>query len=166
MKALVAYLSKTGNTKKVAEAIYEALDCEKEIRPVAEVSGLAGYDLSFLGFPVQKLGPDPKAVKLLQSLCQPGRDVALFITHAAREDEPLLVGWLDGFRQAAASANVVGCFDCQGQLAKGVKFIMSIVPDRQLRGFAKRDDSQGQPDATRIERARAFARETLAKKRG
>jgi len=165
MKALVAYMSKTGNTKKVAEAIFEALDCEKEIMPVEQVADISGYDLSFLGFPVQRFGPDPKTVRLLQQHCQPGRDVALFITHAAPEDEAQLPEWLAGFRTAAARANIVGIFDCQGQLSKGTKRIMSILPMRGLRQMAKRDNSQGQPDATRLARARAFARETVAKAR-
>ncbi len=165
MKALVAYMSKTGNTKKVAEAIFEALDCEKEIMPVEQVADISGYDLSFLGFPVQRFGPDPKTVRLLQQHCQPGRDVALFITHAAPEDEAQLPEWLAGFRTAAARANIVGIFECQGQLSKGTKRIMSILPMRGLRQMAKRDNSQGQPDATRLARARAFARETVAKAR-
>ncbi len=165
MKALVAYMSKTGNTKKVAEAIFEALDCEKEIMPVEQVADISGYDLSFLGFPVQRFGPDPKTVRLLQQHCQPGRDVALFITHAAPEDEAQLPEWLAGFRTAAGRANIVGIFDCQGQLSKGTKRIMSILPMRGLREIAKRDNSQGQPDATRLARARAFARETVAKAR-
>ena len=165
MKALVAYMSKTGNTKKVAEAIFEALDCEKEIMPVEQVADISGYDLSFLGFPVQRFGPDPKTVRLLQQHCQPGRDVALFITHAAPEDEAQLPEWLAGFRTAAARANIVGIFECQGQLSKGTKRIMSILPMRGLRQMAKRDNSQGQPDATRLARARAFGRETVAKAR-
>jgi len=157
-------MSKTGNTKKVAQAIYETLDCEKEMLPIDQVASIEGYDLSFLGFPIQKMGPDPKAVRFLHKHCQPGRDVALFITHAAPEDEQILGGWLAKFRDAAANANIVGMFDCQGQLAAGVKFVMSIVPDRELRAMAKRDNSQGQPDATRLARARAFARETLERR--
>jgi flavodoxin len=166
MRALVAYTSKTGNTKKVAEAIYEALDCEKEIMPIDQAVDIGGYDLSFLGFPVQRFGPDPKAVTILRKHCQSGRDVALFVTHAAPEDEGQLPGWLEGFRNAAAGANIVGMFNCQGQLAKGIKFIMSILPNRELRAMAKRDNSQGQPNAARLDRARAFARDVLAKKQG
>jgi flavodoxin len=166
MRTLVAYMSKTGNTKKVAEAIYEALDCEKEIMPIAQVIDIGGYDLSFLGFPSHRFGPDPETVSLLQKHCQPGRDVALFITHAAPEDEAELAGWLEGFRNAASGANIVGMFDCQGQLAKGIKFIMSILPNREIRAMARWDNSQGQPDAARLDRARAYAREMLERNKG
>ena len=34
MKVLVTYFSKTGNTEKVARAIFEAIRMEKEIIPV------------------------------------------------------------------------------------------------------------------------------------
>ncbi len=69
---------------------------------------------------------------------------------------------LDKFKQAASRADLVGCFDCQGELAGGVKLFMKIAGGK-LRADAKRDNSKGQPDATRIEKARVFARETMAK---
>ena len=164
MKALVAYMSKTGNTKKVAQAIYEALECEKEIMTTDQLVDLDGYDLCFLGFPTQRFGPDPKTESFLQKHCRPGRDVALFVTHAAPEDAEDVQEWMEGFRKAAAGANLVGMFDCQGQLAKGIKFVMSIMPDQELRSMAKADNSQGQPNAARLDRARAFAREMVAMK--
>jgi flavodoxin len=60
MKVLVAYMSRTGNTKKVAEAIYDAISQPKEIKRVEDVTSLEGYDLSFLGFPIHGFGPDKK----------------------------------------------------------------------------------------------------------
>lgn len=161
MKVLVAYMSSTGNTKKIAEAIHGEIAAEKEIRPVAEVENLGQYDLSFLGFPTHGYGPDKKTKALLQNLCRGGSKVALFVTHAAPEDEPEVADIMAKFKQAAAGADLVGAFDCQGQLAKGVKFIMKISPNKKLRSDAKRDNSQGQPDQTRVERAREFARETM-----
>jgi flavodoxin len=154
-------MSKTGNTRKVAEAIYEALDCETEIMPIGEVADIGAYDLSFLGFPTQRFGPDPKTVSILQQHCRPGRDVALFVTHAAPEEAEELPEWLAAFRGAAAGANVVGMFDCQGRLARGVKLFMSIMPNPEVRAMARRDNSQGQPDSARLEKARAFARQML-----
>jgi flavodoxin len=161
MKVLVAYMSSTGNTKKVAEAIHGEIEAEKEMKPVTEVENLGPYDLSFLGFPTHGYGPDRKATALLQKLCRDGRKVALFVTHAAPEDEPEVPGIVAKFKQAAAGAELVGTFDCQGQLAKGVKFIMRISPNKKLRSDAKKDNSKGQPDEMRLQRARTFARETL-----
>ena len=166
MKVLVAYMSATGNTKKVAEAIYGEIDAEKEIKAVNEVEDIGAYDLSFLGFPTHGYGPDKKAKAALDKLCKDGKKVALFVTHAAPEDEPEVAEYMAKFKQAASGAELVGTFSCQGQLAKGVKFIMKISPNKKLRSDAKRDNSQGQPDAGRLEQARAFARDAVSSASG
>jgi len=156
-------MSKTGNTKKVAEAIFEEIHEEKERKPIAEVDTIDGYNIAFLGFPVQGSGPDKKAVKFLEKHCIHGRNVVLFITHAAPEGVKDLLPKLEKFRQAACGANIIDMFDCQGQLAGGVKFMMSVMPDANLRRYAKEDTSKGQPDAARLDRARAFSRKVMKK---
>ena len=162
MKALVAYMSRTGNTKKVAEAIYDAIPQPKEIKRVEEVTSLEGYDISFLGFPIHPQGPDRQAKTFLETHVK-DRAIALFITHAAPEDYPPLQGWIQKFRDAAVGANIIGTFDCQGQLSRLVKTIMRIAPNPQLRAWARADNSQGQPDAARLERAKTFANEIMNK---
>ena len=161
MKALVAYLSKTGNTRRVAEAIFAEISDEKEIKPIDEVQSIEGYDIAFLGFPIHAMGPDKKTVELLEKHCVNGRNVALFITHMAPEDAQELPTWLDKFRRAASGASIVDVFDCQGQVAKPIKLFMSIAPDAKLRSWAKQDNSKGQPDKVRLDRARAFSRNVM-----
>lgn len=163
MKVLVAYMTKTGNTKKIAEAIFGEIRVEKELKPIEEVGDMEDYDFAFLGFPIHRMGPDNKTVKLLKKHCAGGRKVALFITHASPEDGPDLPSWLELFKKAAGGATLVGLFHCQGELAKGVKRIMSILPNPKFRMWAKMDNSQGQPDQARVERARAFARDVMTK---
>ena len=163
MKILVAYMTKTGNTKKVAEAIFEEIGGEKEIKPIEDVGGIEGYDLAFLGFPIHQMGPDKRTEKLLKKHCASGRKVVLFITHASPEDGPDLPPMLEKFMQAARGAEIVDMFHCQGELAKGIKRFMSIWPNAQFRKWAREDNSQGQPDESRIERARSFAREVMKK---
>lgn len=163
MKVLVAYMSQTGNTKKVAEAIYEGIDDDKEIKKIDEVDSTEGYEIAFLGFPVHGEGPDKKTVQLLERHCTAGRKVALFTTHASPEDAEELPATLEKFRQAARGAEIVDMFDCQGQLAKAIKTFMSIMPNAKYRRWAKMDNSQGQPDETRLERARAFSKEVMKK---
>lgn len=162
MKALVAYMSQTGNTKKVAEAIFGEIADEKEIKPIEEVASIQGYDIAFLGFPIHREGPDKKTVQLLKKHCSGGNKVALFITHASPEDGEELQGWLEQFKQAASGANIVDMFDCQGQLANGIKRIMSVLPQARYRRWVKLDNSQGQPDPARLDRARAFSRGVMA----
>jgi flavodoxin len=161
MKILVTYLSKTGNTKKIAEAIYEEITDDKEIKPIDEVESITDYDVTFLGFPIHQMGPDKKEVSLMERHCTNGRNIVLFLTHAAPEDNPELQPMLGKFIQAASGANIIDMFDCQGELAKGVKLIMSIMPDARLRRWAKQDNSQGQPDETRVNRAHDFTKKVM-----
>jgi len=161
MKVLVAYMSQTGNTKKVAEAIYGAIPAPKEIKRVEEVTSLEDYSLSFLGFPMEWFGPNEKAKQFLENYTK-GKTIALFITHASQEEGgAVLEGWLEKFKQAASNANLIGLFNCQGQLSQQIKQYMSSHSNPDYRRWAEGDTSQGQPDATRLERARRFAAEII-----
>lgn len=166
MKTLVAYMTKTGNTKKVAESMFAGIGGEKEIKPLDAVASLAGYDIAFLGFPVISQGPDKKAVQMMEKHCVAGRNVVLFATHSAPEEAPELPEVLGKFKQAAGKANIVDVFSCQGELAKSVKFIMSVMPNANYRRWAKEDCSQGQPDQARLDRARAFAADVMQRFHG
>ena len=153
-------MSRTGNTKKIAEAIYGAIPQPKDIKPVEDVTSLEGYDLAFLGFPVHSFGPDEPTKTFLETHVQ-DRAIALFITHMAPEHSPALQEIIQKFRDAAVGANIVGIFNCQGQACEEVKTFMLNSNIPLLRAAAQADSSQGQPDATRLERARTFANETM-----
>ena len=77
----------------------------------------------------------------------------------APEHAPPLQGWIQKFRDAAAGANVIGVFDCQGQASGLIKILMGII----LFFMREADTSQGQPDAARLEVARTFANEMMNK---
>jgi flavodoxin len=162
MKVLVAYMSQTGNTKKVAEAIYDVIPQPKEIKRVKDVKSLDDYDLSFLGFPMHGFGPD-KQVKNFLGKHVRDRKIALFVTHMAPMDAPPLQDWIKKFQDAAVGAEVMGVFDCQGQVSWMMKTIMRIAPDSEVRSAAREDTSQGQPDAASLERARIFAKDIINK---
>ena len=160
MKVLVAYMPKTGSTKKVAEAIYDAIPQPKEIKRIEDITSLEGYDLSFLGFPMYASGPNRQAKVFLEAHVD-GRAIALFITHMALEDAPSLQGWIQKFKDAATGANIVGIFDCQAEASRLVKIFVRIHPNPQARAAVRA--SLGQPDAARLERAKAFAKEIMNK---
>ncbi len=162
MKTLVTYFSETGNTRKVAEAIFEEIKGKKEIKEISEVESIEGYDLTFVGFPIQAFAP-PKPVKLfLQNKCG-GKQLALFMTHAQREDFDELGGWLETCRKAAEGASLVGLFNCQGEILNSILNAMAKNADPYMQKLAKgASTSKGQPDAARLERARSFARGIMA----
>jgi len=76
---LVTYYSLTGNTKIIAEAIYETLPPQKEILPLQEVKDINPYDLLFIGFPVHTHSV-PYAVELFLRSLPPAKKIALFST--------------------------------------------------------------------------------------
>jgi len=163
LRTLVGYISETGNTKKVAKAIYDEIPGEKDMSPICDVPDSSIYDLIFLGFPVHRYGPDKKATMRIRQHCLPGRKVALFVTHGAPEGAPELQEWISKFKECASGAELIGFFDCQGQIAIPVKLVMRLSRDRKLRDRAKIDNSKGQPDEIRLTKAREFAREVLGK---
>ncbi len=163
MKVLVTYMSQTGNTKKVAEAIFQEIKGKKEIKPMEEVSSLDGYDLAFVGFPIQASGPAGDAKSFLEQHAK-GKNVALFITHAAPEDNPEFKEWLECCKAAAAGANLLGVFDCRGELSQALADFMVNSGDPTLVEWGKkRSTTIGQPDAARLKKARNFAREIMKK---
>jgi len=166
MRVLVTYFTQTGNTKKIAEAIYGAIAETKEIKELAAVESLESHDLSFIGFPIMAFGPAKPAREFLEAHAA-GRQVALFITHASPEDSERLAEWLAACRQAAASTKLVGVFHCQGELAESIAGLLAQSDDPEIRAFADgRSQTLGQPDEARLEKARVFAREIVEKVKG
>jgi len=161
MKTLVAYFSQTGNTEKVAEAIYNEVPGEKRLASLEELEDLEGYDIVLFGFPVHAMGPAQAAGKFLDAKAE-GKKVALFVTHGAPEDEADLEGWLQKCREAASSADLVGFFHCQGEVADEIAEFLKKSDDPKFRAFGERaHGAAGQPDEGRLEMARGFAREVL-----
>lgn len=163
MKILVTYFTQTGNTKKVAEAVFSEIPGEKEIKELKDVDSLEGYDLSFIGFPIHAFGPAEDAKKFLKEKTS-GKKVALVITHAAPEGTPQLKDWIANCEKAASDAEIAGIFDCQGELAQAVGDMLLKSDDPNMRAFGEMGPStKGQPDESRIAKARAFAGEIIGK---
>ena len=163
MKVLVTYFSQTGNTKKIAEAIYGEISGDKEIKELKDVESLDGYDLTFFGTPLHAAGPAEPAKKFLQEKTA-GKKIALFITHAAPKDLPPLKDWLEMSRKAAAGAELAGMFDCQGELAQEIADMLLKSDDPNMQEFGKiAPATKGQPDDSCVEDAKAFAREMMGK---
>jgi flavodoxin len=163
VKVLIAYHSVSGNTRKVAEAIHKEIRADKDLKPLSDVKDLKGYDLSFIGFPIHAYGPSKEAKDFLENKVA-GKDIALFITHSAPEDEPQVQQWLAACKIAASGGNLLGVFDCRGELAQNIADMMLGSKDADLIAKAeRRHETLGQPDAGRIKKARKFAKDIMGK---
>jgi flavodoxin len=156
-KVMVGYMSQTGNTKKVAQAIYESIPGEKTIANINQIENLEDYDVAFIGYPIVKEGPPAAAVSFLAENGQ-GKKIALFITHGAGMSLPPLQGWLQKCKDAAEDTELLGVFNCQGEVSQKVRDLMTASGNPQLQMFARMAVlADGQPDEENLERARAFA---------
>jgi len=166
MKILVTYYTQTGNTQKVGEAIFSEIHGEKEIKPLHEVSGLEGYDLIFIGFPILRFGP-PRIIRTFLWKHAKEKNVALFVTHASWNSPELttdLETWLSKCKAAATGSNLLGFFDCQGELAESPAELFLQSEFQEIRHFGSlRSLTVGHPNAEDIAHAKIFARKVLEK---
>ena len=68
MKTLVTYSTLTGNTKKVAEAVFEAVSGKKEIMDIKSIKEADGYDRILVGYWVDKGDANEEAKKFMETL--------------------------------------------------------------------------------------------------
>jgi flavodoxin len=161
MKALVTYFSKTGNTKKVAQAIYEALPVDKEIKPIQDLEGAAGYDVVFCGFPVYAHSVPEKAQPFIKALGK-GQRVAFFSTHGSLRGGQLPRQAFENALGLAAKANVLGHFGCRGKV--NPRIIEMLMQQQENRAWAEEAQSaEAHPDQADLEDAKAWALSVLSK---
>jgi Flavodoxin len=82
MKSIIVYSSQTGNTKKLAEAIYDFLSDEKSICTIEDAPDPSGFDLVCLGFWLMAGKPDPKSQEYLKRISNQ-KIYFCFATHGA-----------------------------------------------------------------------------------
>jgi len=162
MKVLITYFSQTGKTKQIAEAIHDIINTDKEIKDLSEVESIGEYDLTFVGFPIHAFAPPASVKPFLQNECS-GKRIVLFITHAQPEDYEELDQWIATCQNEAGNAEIVDVFSCQGEIAPAFLEAMQKNDDPYMQKLAKgAATSKGQPDATRIQKAREFAANVMA----
>jgi flavodoxin len=115
MKSLIVCSTQTGNTQKLAQAVYDALPDEKALTLVDEAPGPEGYDLVAVGFWLMAGKPDPKAAAYLEGL-KADQQVFLFATHGAAKGSDHAQQAMQTARELAAGASVVGTYSCQGEV--------------------------------------------------
>ena len=154
-KILVTYFSLTGNTKKVAEVIFEELDGEKTIGKVDEIQDLDEYDLLFIGFPVHSHGVPFKVEELLKKI-PPGKKIALFSTHGSLTGSRLSREALEHSTTLVSKAKILGTFSCRGKVSMQAMEVLSKSPEHKA--WAEMATSaQTHPDENDLEDAKSFA---------
>ena len=137
MRVLVAYSSKTGNTRKLAEAIHLALP-NADLCPMGSVPNLERYDMVFAGVWIEAGGANASAVKCLKRLSR--KPVALFATLGSYPDSQHAADSLTAAANEIPDGNVVDTFICQGAIDPSAIEWMEQLP---------KDDDNAPTDARR-----------------
>ncbi len=160
MRSLVVYSSQTGNTKKLAEAVYAALPAEKEIYSIDAAPDAAKYDFVAVGFWLKAGKPDDKAAAYLEKLS--GKKVFLFATHGAAPDSEHVKNALKYAEDLAKNATVVGRFSCQGEIAPQIMEKIRAKPQPPP-WIMEAPPAEGHPDENDITNLKRVVADTLGK---
>ena len=170
MKVLVIYFSQTGNTEKIASAIYDeaSLANDAVIKKLDEVDpgSLNEYDQVFIGSPIHA-GTIAKEIQdfLIKLPPLPKMRLAGFITHAATAyPKQTLEQMTQPFVDICKNNKIkyLGCFNSQGYLADIMHEAvqkMQKASDEEWLEKVKR--MTGHPNADDEADARAFTRTSL-----
>ena len=170
MKVLIIYFSQTGNTEKIASAIYDevSLSNTADLNHIDNVDpgSLSDYEHVFIGSPIHA-GTIAKEIQdFLKKLPRlPGMRLAGFVTHAAtaypkQTLEQMAQPFVDICRDK--DMEYLGCFNCQGYLAD---FMHAAVQKMQNAGDEEWQEKvkrmTGHPNADDEADAKAFATKSL-----
>lgn len=133
MKVLVAYSTKTKNTKKVAEAIFQELkecadlkllDIKKQKKKMEE-----DYDLYILGAWTDKTTANKNMQNFIIEQEIKNKNVALFLTCGVPREHPHAKESLNNYRNFVEkyNNNVIGSFVCQGKIDPKVLIVFKIL---------------------------------------
>lgn len=162
MRILVAYYSKTGNTKKVAEAMKEALEgITVTVLPVQDVQDTEGYALIFCGFPVQAHSVPVPAQTFIKKV-NAGQKLALFSTHGSLREGRMPREAIESAIGIAKNARILGSFTCRGQVESEIIDALMNKPEHKAWAI-EATTASGHPDKVDLEEAQAFARDMVKK---
>ncbi len=163
MKVLVTYFTKSGNTEKLAKAIYDGVERQvpKDILPLKEVQNVDGYDLIFCGFPVHSSSIPVLVEKFIKNIPE-SKKIAFFATHGSLRGGPLAITAFHYAISIALKLKVVGTFGCRG--AVDPQIIDSLIQNPEHRWWAiEAQSATGHPDAAELDDAKEFAGSMLVK---
>jgi flavodoxin I len=160
MKILVTYFTQTGNTEKVARAIYGAIGAQKQILPIDKVKDPGEYDIIICGFPVHAHSV-PLPVEHFIKEIPSGRKIALFATHGSLRGGELATTAIEHAASLASTLKVLGTFSCRGKVDP--KIIETLIKKPEHRAWAETAKSAAvHPDESDLEDARHFAKRVTA----
>lgn len=165
MKILIAVSSKTGNTRKLAEAIHAALP-EAELHNVESAPDPNQFDLIFIGFWVDKGTADGKAQEYIRQIEK--KNVAIFGTLGAYPDSQHAHDSLKNIAELLPDCQIIDRYICQGSIdPKLIEWMSTLPAEHPHAPDAERrkrwEDASTHPDVNDCQAAATWAVSTLKK---
>ena len=159
MKSLVVYSSQTGNTRKLAEAVFDAVSGEKSLYPVNEAPDPSIYSFIAVGFWLKGGKPDPKSSEYLGKIGK--KPLFLFATHGAGAGSDHAIHGMALAKSLAPESDIRGTYNCQGEVSPKIleKASKKFEPPVWL---ADAPDADGHPNDADIEALNYQLAELLA----
>lgn len=180
MKVLVTYYSETGNTEKIAKAIYEEASKEHEahLKKVKDVNAEAfdDYDLIFLGSACHSSDLAAPVKKLLKGLPEsPKFKLAGFFTHSVwnpeqnEQGQAIFDEWaskcINSFERISKEKQIdfKGYYHCQGSPKFRIRlFIRSTIIKSRSEWKEYIQEARKHPTQKDLEKASEFARKIMS----
>lgn len=172
MRVLVAYYSETGNTEKVARAIYDevSMNHSADLKKVAEVTidTLSSYNLVFLGSACHSSDLASPVQRILNAIPDsPKFKLAGFFTHATSSGgfEKWASKCVSSFQEISKEKKIdfKGYFNCQGAPSPPIQeFIRREVNIPAGQREAYFEEVRKHPTTEDLHKARDFARSILS----
>ncbi len=165
MKTAVIYSSKTGNTKKIAQAIADSVGEKSDLLSVDDPIEMKKYDLIFMGYWIDKGTADGKALEFIKTIT--GKKVATFATLGAYPDSQHGEDSLsNGKTLFADDCEVIDGFICQGAIDPKLTSWMKSLPLDHPHGpdearLKRWEDASSHPDETDLNNAKEFAQNVI-----
>ena len=132
MKTLILYHSRSGNTRKVAEAIAAALP-DADLKSTADAPDLAGYDYAIFGFGIYRGWPTGE-IRTLMTRWR-GKPAGIFFTLGANPDSEAARTCLGRVEGLLSSCRIFGRFICQGRYTEAMIERMKSRPAASPHGW-------------------------------
>ncbi len=159
-KALIIYSSKTGNTRRVAEALHAAFPDRFDILSIDDSPETIETEELILGFWVDKGEADKKTLTLLNRL--EGRKIAFLGTLGAAPESDHARKVIESMKKAAEKNNeFLGCFLCRGKIDPKLTKMFEKMPANHPHAMdearrQRHEEAAKHPNEEDFSNARAF----------
>lgn len=114
-KGLIVYSSRTGNTKKVAQAVHAGIPSKADLFDMKNAPDPMPYDWIILGYWVDRGTADKDTLAYLDRI--EGKSVGFFATLGAYPDSKYAAEVVERFSLLVSKHNnLIGSFICQGRI--------------------------------------------------